>query len=165
VDDDVNAASPKGYSERDLDAIARTIPEVYDALSSGMPHRQLMDDRRSSDARKRAVGNTYAHVFGMTGASEVLAADLDGGELRVAKGNHRIRAAQRANVPFVPVEVRASSVQDLTRVEADLRARYGSAYERLQEVHRTADADRVAERSPAPGREATPPLRVYADRG
>jgi hypothetical protein len=164
VDSDISFVSPKGYSPADLDQIATTIPKVYDALGRGVPPARLMDAAAIADPRKQAIGKTYAHVFGMSGTSQVLAADLDGGELHVVKGNHRIRAAQRMNVPFVPVEVHARSAADLDRLETGLRAQHGPAYENLQAVHRNVDLERATGRTHGAVRDPRPASRTPARR-
>jgi hypothetical protein len=155
VDSDISPVSPKGYSPAELDQIAAAIPALYDALGRGVRHERLVDAARGSDPRTQLGGRTCVHLFGSSDSSEVLAAELDGGELRVVKGNHRVRAAQRLNVPFVPVEVHARTAADLDRLEAVLRAQHGRTYEDLQAVHRdigrehAADRARPASRTPA----------------
>jgi hypothetical protein len=160
VDDDISPVSPKGYSPAELDHIA-TIPAVYDALGRGVPPHRLMDAAGSADPRTQAIGKTYVHVFGTSGSSEVLAADLDAGELHVVKGNHRIRAAQRMNVPFVPVEVHARSTAELDRLETGLRAQHGPAYEKLQAAHAAVELERATDRTRGAQRDPRPaPQRV-----
>lgn len=147
VDSDISPVSPKGYSPAELDQIASRIPDVYGAFGRGIPPARLTDAARSVDPRTQAIGQTYTHVFGMSAGSEVLAADLDGGELYVVKGNHRIRAAQRMSVPFVPVEVRARSATELDRFETGLRAQHGRIYVNLQAAHAAVELERSANRT------------------
>lgn len=152
VDDDIAVASPKGYSARDLDAIVRTVPAVYASLRRGVTHDQFLAARASGDPRLRAVGDTYVHLFGMSPSAEVLTADLTDDGLQVAKGNHRVRAAQAAGVPFLPVEVRARTAAELDRLETAMAARCGPDHEQLVAVHRRADRDRAGQPTSAPGR-------------
>lgn len=143
VDVDVAENSPKGYTQAQLDAIAANIPLVYDRLKAGAQPQDLLDARTSPDSDEQRVGNTYAHLFAMTPQSEVMAADLSGGQLMVSKGNHRIRAAQRGGVAYVPVQVAAETPEELDRLTAGYAAAGGPEYANLMAVHVEADRTRA----------------------
>src|SRR6478752_4703258 len=98
VDLPEGSTSPKGYSDRELEDIAAQIPRVYDALLSGATPDQLLACRQSPDPRQRAMGETYAQLFGRVPGAQGLTADWDGGALVVASGNHRARAAARIGI-------------------------------------------------------------------
>lgn len=142
VDDTVAAESPKGYTQGDLQAIAATVPAIYDRIGDGSTGKDLLDMRKSSDPRERQLGETYAQLFRSTGSSNPLAASFNGTELLVDSGNHRIRAAQKLGVPVLPVWVSASSVEQLGRVEDACNRlidnQGAGVYREVHDAHKTA---------------------------
>lgn len=153
VDQDIALDSPKGYSRADLQRIARTVPTVYANLSRGVGHAQLLSARSSGDSRVRALGDTYAHLFGATPSAELLVAESTSqdGRLAVQRGNHRVRAAQAAGVPFLPVEVRARTPEAVDALTAQWTREHGEQYGRLLDVHSALDRARTLSRKPIPG--------------
>lgn len=144
----VTTTSPKGYSQHDLDDIARTVPAVYDRLAAGNTPAQILAGRTSTNSHDRAVGQTYAHLFGAVPQAQVLAADLSEGTLDVVKGNHRVLAAQRIGAAYLPVEVRAQTAAELDRLSQSFQAAGGPEYQRLQDVHRQVDFGRTRASEP-----------------
>jgi hypothetical protein len=117
VDSDISPRSPKGYSARDLQEIAATVPAVYDRIAEGWQPVQFAAARWSADFRDQQLGETYCHLFQNSPASASLRADFDGRDLVVDKGNHRIVAARNIAVPVLPVWVTAHTEADLDRIE------------------------------------------------
>ncbi len=103
--------------------MAANVPAVYERIEEGYSDREFLGLRFSLDPQERSMGDTYNHLFRVSPSSASFAAAYDGKDLVVVKGNHRIRAAQQVGVPVVPVWVRASSTEELNRVEAALDRR------------------------------------------
>jgi hypothetical protein len=118
VDPQIAASSPKGYSSAELAGMVNALPEVYRRVQQGASDRGLLALRHSQVPAERAVGDAYMHFFDRSNASDRLAASVTSAGLTVDRGNHRIRAAQRASVPVMPVWVSAPSPEALRQVEA-----------------------------------------------
>lgn len=117
VDADVALRSPKGYSERDLQEIAATVPAIYERVGAGWSPGDFEAAQWSEDQRERVLGETYVRLFRDMPTSEALSASYDGHDLVVDSGNHRVRAAQRIGVPVLPVWVSAPTAAELDHVE------------------------------------------------
>lgn len=139
VDSAIASESPKGYSQRELQEIAATIPVVYDCISSGWSPADFAAARWSDDQRAHQLGETYAKLFSDGPGGAPLTASYDGTDLVVNKGNHRVRAARSIDVPVLPVWVSARSAAEIDRVaEACTRRidREGSTEHRMaHELH------------------------------
>jgi hypothetical protein len=149
VDDSITTESPKAYTQSDLQEIAATVPAIYERIRDGRTPREFLDMRTSPDLNERALGETYAQLFRSTPSSNPLAATLDGNNLVVDKGNHRIRAAQALGVPVLPVWVSAASETQLDRVE-------GACNHLIEREGATADRDAHAAHETVPGHERGP---------
>lgn len=159
VDPSVAAASPKGYTDAELNAIMARIPEIYDLLDQGMSQELIRGLRNHPGLHMRELGTTYTHVFGAAPFSHVLAADVVNGRLEVTKGNHRIRAARRVGVDVLPVEVSARTAAELDTVADDARRADPARYMRYEATH-----TRVADRAHNAGPEREPDRRPTRDR-
>lgn len=156
VDADVAKDSSHGYSERDLQEIAATVPAVYDRIADGWLPSDFAKARFSQDPKQQQLGETYTKLFEDTPTSAPLAASYNGTDLVVDKGNHRVRAARSIDVPVLPVWVHAPTEADLDRVdnacarriEREGATQYREAHElheSSREVERTVFRDRARE--------------------
>jgi hypothetical protein len=148
VDADVAAVSSKGYSQRELEKIAATIPAVYDRMGNGWVPADFIAARWSQYPQDQRVGQTYVKLFQDSAAGSSLTATYDGTDLVVGKGNHRVRAARSIGVPVLPVWVIARTGADLDRVESACGQRIereGAAIYR--EAHKLHDSVRQSSRA------------------
>jgi len=141
VDSDIATQSPKGYTERDLQEIAATVPAIYDRIADGWTRGDFAAARWSQDPKEQQLGATYSHLFEVSPSSATLHASYDGTDLIVDKGNHRIRAARRIDVPVLPVWVSAPTETDLERVDQACALRIeregATAYREAHLAHET----------------------------
>jgi hypothetical protein len=143
VDPSISQQSPKSYSQQDLTRIASNVPDVYRKMGEGWQESDFERARQSADPQQRQIGETYHTLWQDPSVSQSLHAHPNGGQLEVDAGNHRIRAAQDAGVPAVPVRVSAPDAQQLDQTEAAceqrLQAEGASQYSQIQ---RQYDASR-----------------------
>lgn len=144
VDPSIAQQSPKGFSEQDLRRIALDVPEVYRRMGQGWQEADFARARQSADPQDRAIAETYDKLWRDSSVSQSLHAHADGQQLEVDAGNHRIRAAQSAGVPALPVNVHASSAPELSRAESMCEQRLAlegsSQYSQIQQQY---DASRT----------------------
>jgi hypothetical protein len=146
VDPAISPQSSKGYSDRELQEIAATVPSIYDLMDDGWTEQDFLDARLASDPKQRRLGETYAQLFSDSPSRSPLAASYNGADLVVDKGNHRIRAARSVGVPVVPVWVSAPSEQDLDRIDAACARRIeqeGAAQHRAGHMKHETSKDRT----------------------
>jgi hypothetical protein len=142
VDPSINEQSPKGYSRRDLQEIAASIPAVYDELARGKSDADMVLARSSSDPREHGLGETYVKLFRDGSSASPIRAHLEGNRLVVDSGNHRVRSAQDIDIPAIPTIVRAPDEETLTHVEQQLRAEdpeHFAIHDRLGESVRSSN--------------------------
>jgi hypothetical protein len=116
VDAGVSSTSPKGYSERQLQEIAATVPGIYDRINEGWSENDFSAAARSNDPKTRHLGETFSRLFEDSSDGTSLVATLNGADLVVDKGNHRVMAARSIGVPVLPVWVEAPTSSDLDRI-------------------------------------------------
>lgn len=143
IDHGIAPQSPKGYTDRELKEIAATVPAIYDCISHGWSEPDFTVAARSGDRNLRQLGVTFERLFADPPNEHRLEASFDGRDLVVDRGNHRVLAARRIEVPVLPVWVRTPTPQEGARVEADC-ARviedHGAGY--YLDAHRSLDSER-----------------------
>ncbi len=139
VDPDVAIESPKA-SNSDISRWMGNVPRIYEMLAQGATD---VDFHRMATAptspAERELGETYRHLFSDSPSAQPLRAELDAGHLTVRSGQHRVRAAQNAAVPLIPVHVAARDEATLVEVRQDLEARAQTEHPEWVAIHRRYD--------------------------
>lgn len=99
--------SPKATLEQ-LKAYMAQLPAVYHQIRDGARADDFRQMRHGPDAQTRAIGNAYYHLFSPDGIEHRLEAEVvEGTNLVVTRGRHRVEAARELGLPYLPVHVRA----------------------------------------------------------
>lgn len=128
------ALSPKATPEQ-LRAFVGPVPAVYEHLRRGATEADFAAMRQSSDPQKRAVGDTYHHLFSPEGYDHRIEADYEHGQLVVQRGRHRVEAAREVGVPYLPVHVRAPDERILGAITDHAERQVEAGHPGTREVH------------------------------
>jgi hypothetical protein len=148
VDSDVAQASGKA-SQADMKRWMGYVPRIYEMLARGISdadfHRMVQAPRNTQE---RHLGETYRHLFSTSASAQPLRADLTpDGRLTVQAGQHRVRTAQAAGVPVVPVHVSAPDEAALKALRSKVEPEAQALQPSSSKLHRAYDEHFQAERA------------------
>lgn len=143
VDPQVGSASGKA-SVGDMQSWMRRVPEIYLRIQHGETGTNF--DRMASapqSTHERELGETYRHLFSESASAAPIRADLcSDGQLVVQAGQHRVRAAQQAGIPVLPVHVAAPDQVTLGRLREQIAANLPTdPHIRYDAIHRAFERD------------------------
>lgn len=145
--DDQVTPSPKATADQ-IRAYMALVPAVYDALEAGARAKEFQQMRTSPDARTRAVGDTYHHLFSPAGIDHRIEAEVvDGRGLVVTRGRHRVEAAHELGLPYLPVHVRAADDRTLDASTRSFEGDLESTVPSVVSAHRSLDGEHQAARA------------------
>jgi hypothetical protein len=145
--DDSVTPSPKA-TDTQMRAYMAEVPAVYEKLAAGATAADFQKMRTGSDARTRAVGDTYHHLFSPAGIDHRIEADqIEGRGLVVTRGRHRVEAARELGLPYLPVHVRAADDRILDASTRKFEATLGTTNPNVVRAQRNLDVEHRAARA------------------
>ncbi|WP_152683785.1 ParB N-terminal domain-containing protein [Pseudarthrobacter siccitolerans] len=141
------AISPKATFEQ-LKAFMAQLPAVYDQIRDGARTDDFRQMRHSHDAQTQAIGNAYYHLFAPEGIDHRLEAEVvEGRDLIVTRGRHRVEAALELGLPYVPVHVRAADDRALNTFTRTFEETLEPTAQGVVYAQRELDAEHQAARA------------------
>lgn len=118
------------------------VPAVYDQLRAGATEADFKAELASADPQQREIGDTYYHLFSPSGYDYRIEAEYDDDRgLVVQRGRHRVEAARKLGVGYLPVHVRAPDQQTLNMVTDRAEASVEAVSPGTAEAQRTLDME------------------------
>jgi hypothetical protein len=139
VDADVARTSPKA-GRGEIEQWMRDVPKIYARLQAGATDADFHRMSTSpASPEERQLAETYRNLFSTSASAQPLRAELDGGQLRVVAGQHRVRAAQETGVPLLPVHVAAPDEAQLAATRARMEEQVARVDPEVVRIHRAYD--------------------------
>lgn len=136
-------------TDAQLRSYVRNVDELFSRLAAGAtPERLAALRTNGATPHERMLGETYQRMFTAGGRDHRIEAEWTGGRLVVQRGRHRVDAAQREGVPFLPVRVRAADEATM-RVLAERLERDAAVLATPREPAERAAAGRAWDGHPA----------------
>ena len=127
-------------SPDELREYVRNVPRVYELLRDGVTREQFETARTEGRGIvSRDLGDSYYYCFSAEGREGRIEAEYVSGDLLVTRGRHRVDAAQREGVAYLPVHVKASSEEMLALVLKELQSGPAAPEPAIVEIHRSID--------------------------
>lgn len=140
VDPAVSMQSPKA-TPADIRRWMGNVPEIYSMLEQGYRDEDFHRMGESPlNPHERDLSESYRHLWSTSPSAEPIRAEfVDGAGLQVVKGQHRVRAAQAQNIPYMPVQVAAKDAPTLEAISVQLEHDVSRLDPHAVAIHRIYD--------------------------